>query len=240
MSREPIPTEPRDEDDVLAGEYVLGVLSRSEREEAAARIRRSGSFAALVEAWEDRLAPLETQYAPVMPPAAAEERIMNRLFGGSAQPASAGLWNNVALWRGISFLTTGLAAATIALFLLVPRPETVSAPGERLAASLRMEGSEEPILAVYDGTAGRLSLTTMREKGPEEDYELWVIPAEGGDPVSLGVVPDPQDAEVTIDPDKHRLFSEGATLAISVEPKGGSPTGQATGPVIAAGPARGL
>jgi anti-sigma-K factor RskA len=30
-------------------------------------------------------------------------------------------------------------------------------------------------------------------------------------------------------------FAEGATLAISVEPAGGSPTGQPTGAVIAAG-----
>ena len=64
--------------------------------------------------------------------------------------------------------------------------------------------------------------------------ELWLIPSDGV-PRSLGLL-DPSADQVIVIPEA--LLPEarrGATLAISLEPEGGSPTGQPTGPVIAAG-----
>ena len=44
--------------------------------------------------------------------------------------------------------------------------------------------------------------------------------------------------DLIIPADMRNSITEGTTFAISVEPFGGSPTGQATGPVIAVGTAR--
>ena len=44
------------DDDIFAAEYVLGVLSVSERAQAERRISREHGFAALVDAWQARLA----------------------------------------------------------------------------------------------------------------------------------------------------------------------------------------
>ena len=52
------PLTPREMDDALAAEYVLGVLDPGERAEAEARVKREPAFAKLVTAWEFRMAGL--------------------------------------------------------------------------------------------------------------------------------------------------------------------------------------
>ncbi len=97
----------------------------------------------------------------------------------------------------------------------------------------------KPLLsAAYDPLRGAVVLTPATQREDEgKSAELWVI--EGKNPPrSLGVI----DIK---DPNKHVITSEqlrglesGATLAISIEPYGGSPTGQPTGPVVATGTLR--
>jgi anti-sigma-K factor RskA len=64
--------------------------------------------------------------------------------------------------------------------------------------------------------------------------ELWVIPADGK-PRSLGVVPEKAAAAMTVPPEHRAMLAEGVTLAVSLEPEGGSPTGAPTGPVVMTG-----
>jgi len=45
------------EDELLAAEYALGVLTGAERDTVAQRAAREHAFAAMVAAWETRLAP---------------------------------------------------------------------------------------------------------------------------------------------------------------------------------------
>jgi anti-sigma-K factor RskA len=72
---------------------------------------------------------------------------------------------------------------------------------------------------------------------PRHSHELWVIPA-GGKPRSLGVMPDARQTHMQLADALAELMQEGATVAISVEPRGGSPTGSPTGPVVASGALR--
>jgi anti-sigma-K factor RskA len=53
---------------------------------------------------------------------------------------------------------------------------------------------------------------------------------------SLGLIQPGQPIRLTIPPELSGSVIKDATLAVSLEPPGGSPTGQPTGPVIAAGP----
>ena len=57
---------------------------------------------------------------------------------------------------------------------------------------------------------------------------------EGGAPLSLAVLGS-LDARVPVAPAHSKRLVQGAKLAVSVEPAGGSPTGGPTGPVIIAG-----
>ena len=54
-------------------------------------------------------------------------------------------------------------------------------------------------------------------------------------PVSMGVIPVGSTARLTVDDAAKAKLTAGALLAISLEPTGGSTTGQPTGPVVAAG-----
>jgi anti-sigma-K factor RskA len=58
--------------------------------------------------------------------------------------------------------------------------------------------------------------------------ELWALAAGAKAPAPLGVIP---PAGKTVPPG----VAEGTTLLVSLEPKGGSPTGKPTGPVLYAG-----
>ena len=56
-------------DDLVAAEYVLGVLPADERLQASARIDGEPGFARMVDQWEVHLAPLAAAYPEIEAPA---------------------------------------------------------------------------------------------------------------------------------------------------------------------------
>ena len=66
----------------------------------------------------------------------------------------------------------------------------------------------------------------------DQAYELWMLPADGP-PRSLGLLPvSGGEARHEIPPALLALLGNAQGLAVSLEPAGGSPTGQPTGPVL--------
>ncbi len=220
-------------DDLLAAEYVLGALPADERQAAARRIEAEPGFARLVDAWEVRLAPLASAYAETEPPAAVKSAIDRRLFAlGSADAVRPGLWSSLAFWRAL----TAAAIAALAIYVAVPYVNTpVDRPQVRLVASLAADNSDVKYLAVYDATHHEVGLSHVAgERASGRDFELWMIEGQQP-PVSMGVIPVGSTVHIELAPELQRKLSSGAVLAISLEPSGGSPTGQPTGPVVAAG-----
>lgn len=224
-------------DDIVAAEYVVGVLPAQERRAVAERIERDAAFARLVESWEARLSPLATAYPAAEPPAAVKAAIDRRLFASSATApaaaASGGLWSSLAFWRGLASAAVVALAVYAGSNLLVEPPAPPTA--ERLVASLTADGSDVRFLAMYDPAEGEIALSKLAgDPGPERTFELWMI--EGQNPaVSMGVVPAGVTSRLGVDDELRAKLAAGAVLAISLEPEGGSPTGQATGPIVAAG-----
>jgi len=72
---------------------------------------------------------------------------------------------------------------------------------------------------------------TLAALEPARVLELWAIPA-GGKPISLGLVPDAGKGRIQLSKEQQALLTAPLTLAVSLEPQGGSPTGQPTGPVL--------
>ena len=64
--------------------------------------------------------------------------------------------------------------------------------------------------------------------------ELWLI-APGDNPRSLGLIEPGRPVHIDLPTDLLPHVRSEATLAVSSEPPGGSPTGLPTGPVIASG-----
>ena len=219
-------------DDALAAEYVLGVLPEDERQAVAARISNDRNFARLVDDWESQLGPLAERYAEASPPVAVKATLDRRLFGEDAAQARAGFWQNLTVWR-----TIAAALAALLLLIAVPVLRTAFVPEDqaRLVALLSAEGSTVSYLAVYEPKTGAVALSRVgaAQQG-DRDFELWFINKDKA-AVSMGVIPHGETAHVELSDALRREVHAGATLAISDEPKGGSPTGQATGPVVAVG-----
>ena len=65
--------------------------------------------------------------------------------------------------------------------------------------------------------------------------EIWLIAGPDAAPVSVGLMQPDTLTQIPADGDLLALMEAGASVAISVEPLGGSPTGAPTGPVLAVG-----
>ncbi|TKT75013.1 anti-sigma factor [Aquamicrobium sp. LC103] len=225
-------------DDLLAAEYVLGVLSDAERREAARGVEQDAAFAGLVEAWQARLSPLDADYDEVEPPPSVKQALDARLFSSAeTAPVHGGWLHSIAFWRALAAAAIALLAISVAVPLLAPMP---TEPPGRLAASLAEDSTGVRYLAVYDPAAGSLGLSHVTgDRGQGSDFELWVI--EGAEPpVSLGVIPIGATVQLPVSPELRARIAAGALLAISLEPQGGSSTGQPTGPVVATGDLRNI
>jgi anti-sigma-K factor RskA len=219
---------------VLAAEYVLGVLPADEHAAVAARLRTNASLRAELRFWRGRLASLDGGFAETPAPAAVWPSIEQRLFGG--QVRRGGLWDSLGFWRALSGAAAAIALVAIGLNVATPRPDP-NAFAAQLVAALSAQGSNVQVVALYNAATGQVRLTTISgEAVPDKDYELWAIEGQAA-PKSMGVIPINASYDVKIAPDILAQFGPGTTLAISLEPKGGSKTGAPTGPVVAAGQA---
>lgn len=206
------PFTPRQADDAEAAEYVLGVQDLAERTATAARIKRDPVFAALVTAWESRLSGMNDEFAEAKAPNLLPA-LEKRLF-----PKAAPARGRSGLWRWLSGAAVASALVLVVMATLVP-------PQPALVAVLATEDARLAFEVRHFG--GDLEIT--RVAGPPavqgRVHEVWVI-APGAAPVSLGLMDDPT---LTV---AYPRPPEGWTLAISIEPEGGSPFGTPTGPVI--------
>ncbi len=232
--------EPVDTDlkgfDPTAGEYVLGVLDGPARAAAAARSQSDPAFAADVAAWEARLTPLAERVAEVTPPPAVWRRIAMRL-GADPGARRARLTESVGFWRGVAGASLAAAAACLLALVVVPRPAPVTivppaeAPQPMAVARLQEEGGTALFIATLDPGTHRLVVAPATvTASPVHSHQLWLLPASGP-PRSLGIVY--ADHSLTLQAPAE--LAAGATLAVSAEPLGGSPTGLPTGPVVATG-----
>ena len=144
------------------------------------------------------------------------------------------LWNSLALWRGLAFAGVAVAAVVAGTEAgLWDRPPG----GEPLVAEMAGKDSVISLVARYDSGSGRLQVTPVATGAQQQkSLELWLIEGEAK-PRSLGVLPQTGEGEIIVPDALRDRFAEGVILAVSLEPFGGSPTGQATGLVIALGSA---
>ena len=134
-------------------------------------------------------------------------------------------------------------AASLALVLAV-QPRTSPVPhadptpaAPPLVAMLGDEKADESRRQLGSRAAGSCSRCRRHAADPSHAHELWVIPGDGK-PRSLGTMGDGKQMHMRLEEALAELMHQGATIAISVEPPGGSPTGAPTGPVIASGTLR--
>jgi anti-sigma-K factor RskA len=203
--------------DLLAAEYVLGVLSG----EDAARVAADPAMAAPIAAWQARLAPLARTLDPVVPPAALWARIDAATRSAEIIP----LFRRLGVWRGLTAASLAIAAALA--IVLVSRP---MGPQPVVAALAPLSGPGVAFFARIDTKGDLIVVPVSPAAVPAgRDLELWALAEGAARPVSLGVLP-ASGARVVA-----ARLPAGAQVLVSLEPAGGSPTGQPTGPVLYGG-----
>ncbi len=178
--------------------------------------------------------PLSDSVVEVAPPQRVWQGIEGRLFArvpAAGAAPRAGLWQRLALWRGISGVAT---AAAVAMFLVASQTPPPQAPiivvlGANPAGVQALNAS---FVASVSADGRALVLRPLNELSltPGRALELWAVPAEGP-PRSLGLV-QPAGATTLL---RAQLLRDTAAFAVSVEPAGGSPTGAPTGPIVSVG-----
>ncbi len=237
-------------DDLLAAEYVLGVLSVDASRRAQLRSEAEPAFAQLVAAWEQRLAALIEEIDPVAVPEQVWLRLRTRLGWSPVEGGKRGAWQSLGFWRA----ATGLAAAAAIAAVVVgpidqapapgPNPPPVAVqpvlPPEAAAArpvtTLAHDDGRPGWLASIDLARGSVLMVPVPAAADAQGRvpELWLI-APGEAPRSLGLVSIDKAHTVAVPADIRRALAVGSTLAITLEPKGGAPQGAPTGPIIVKG-----
>jgi anti-sigma-K factor RskA len=215
--------------DRLASEYVLGTLRGSARR----RFERWRASTSLVDQrcrfWEERLMRLAKDLTPVQPPAHVWPAIQRRLKLTTPRPAlrrmrSFALAASVVLVVGVAGLLYWRSIQTV-------RPtfvSTISAKSGEQVWQLEVFGNTNRLVA----HAAKLP---ARPAG--SDYELWALP-KGRAPVSLGVLPAEGATTRTLTAIQKEALASSSQVAVSIEPHGGSPTGQPTGDIVFVAPLR--
>lgn len=228
-----------DEDDLdgRAADYVLGLLSPSERDDVEDLMRRDARFAALVESWRTRLAPLDELAPRIAPSDATWTRIARATTGGTppvptprkASPL-AGLWSSLNLWR---FAT--LASAAAALVLAADLGELSQRANRALTfVTVMVDTDRQPIAVVNTFVDGHTEFVPIQAIVVPEGkaIEVWAIADPARGPVSVGVI----DRARTIELRRGASpLGPNQVFAITFEAPGGSPTGKPTGQIVAKG-----
>lgn len=214
----------------LSAEYALGTLRGAARRQFEQSMQSDPELLAEVARWQEAFTQLDNTLTPVTPPASVWKRIQLQLGPVPERPEAMPAANTP--WRG--YLGWALAAGLAAL-LLVPRllvQPTAITPVAILANNGTVDDAGQWVVSV-DQRSSTLMLTPLHthEIAKDHSLELWTIPA-GGKPRSLGLLSDASPTQLTL---AARMPDPGSTLAISLEPQGGSPTGQPTGAVLYSG-----
>ena len=220
---------PENPDDLhaLAGEYVLGVLDEPEASEVAGALASNVELRRAVMFWERQLHPLSELAAPAEPPPGTWEAIEARTAKPVLKPAALRYWDNIALWRWSTIVLAAAAASLVLWIALAPTP------GPSFVAILHPPQQDQASWIATAGRSGLVVRAVSAATAPDERvFELWAIAPGTTRPRSLGVIPPNGEFRLSrLPPD----LGDGVTLAISVEPLGGSPTQQPTGPVVFVG-----
>ena len=218
--------------DALAAEYVTGTLRGGARRRFESLLPAHSALREATLAWSERLMPLTAALAPVEPSGDVWRRISDRL--DRRKSVVAGAWERLSFWRGLTALAS---VAAIGLAVLLANPSAVAPPVVVVLAATGAAASGvagAPIVASISGDGTTLVTRPIVPVAaqPDRSLELWAVPTDGSGPRSLGVLPTGAGATVAL---RGKVLAGVDTLAVSVEPRGGSPTGKPTGPIVYAG-----
>ncbi|MCU0820702.1 MAG: anti-sigma factor [Beijerinckiaceae bacterium] len=227
-----------DELEALAGEYALGTLEATDRSRAEALAATNPAFREALIAWQLRLAPLDDTASPMVPLPTLWSRIESLIplhdpkSARGARPSRlTALWESLGFWRPLG-LASGLAGLVLAVALAMTIARGPLKP-EYVAVLNTGDGRAAAVVNVYaDGTVNLIPLEDIAV--PQgRIIEVWTLQRREQGPVSVGRLDRARSLKLDLKnlgkPEANHLFE------LTLEPRGGSPTGKPTGPILMKG-----
>jgi len=213
--------------DSLAAEYVLGTLRGPARRLLSRWNHNLPEVQDAVQRWENWLLPLALAVAPIEPPREVWIGIRRRCKFPESRSATKGHAHSRPWSRAAAAIA--LLGLIIALWLgptreLPPHEVAdVTAGNGQLLWHIAVNAKQDTL---------RIRAIAPEQHSPREDFELWALPAKGGSPVSLGLMPAQGEVRHRLNFSQRDALRTAAKIAVSLEPSGGSPAGAPTGPVV--------
>ena len=215
----------------LAAEYVLGTLKGRARRRFERLAAEDARLRRIISDWEQKLGALHEGLRPVNVPDKVWQGISARLGFDRSKPVRSGffasLWNSLLLWRSLT--VTACVALLFAGYLNLFAPKLVV---NQYIAVLQTQQQQASWLVKSDLANKRVVIHVVNQQTIPlgKAFELWMI-KEGGKPISLGLLSPDQRKSLPLTEDLLERLKEANVMAVSIEPAGGSPTGQPTGPI---------
>ena len=205
----------------LAADYAIGLMPAAARRRFEQLLREDAALRAELAQWQESLASL----IETLPEQPVPERVWHGITARIEPqvlhvPEKRPFWN----WLRIS-------AAVCSLVIAVTLGVIYNRDSARYSATLLTANAQPALKVEAHEDYLNVEPLTLAAVDPGRSLELWAIPADGK-PVSLGVIPTGGKGRVVLSDTQKALIGKPIALAVTLEPKGGSPTGKPTGPVL--------
>ncbi len=214
---------------MLAAQYVVGTLAGRARKRFESLLLNDADLRGLVGQWSDRMNTLGANL-PRQSPTTDLLPIIKQRLGFQSVRKQSGVSKAWRYWA----LLTSLASVLLVMVLIVRVPEPVELrPYNNIVSVLVDNARTQTVLIKSSLAENTLSIKILQTRAlaRSKDLELWVVTTSSPKPKSLGVIPASGTVRILLTPQNITWLKNAKAFAISVEPKGGSPTGSPTGPI---------
>lgn len=207
-------------DAILAAEYVLGLVDEHTRQLLDKRLNEDEAFAKQVWHWQKAFSGVDAITPDSVPSPEIWQKIVHKLQQDKAKPVTL----RPATWLGWALAA---ALAGVLIFTYVQKPDTSSLM--RPIAILSGSQSNSQFVVSLDKSAGVMQVVALNTTLPEaKNLQLWLIKGDSP-PRSIGLITHQERNDFQL---PSGLIDNQTTLAISLEPVGGSRLKGPSGPVV--------
>jgi anti-sigma-K factor RskA len=142
------------------------------------------------------------------------------------------LWADFRAWRWATGVFAILSLALLVAALIARDPPDFS--DISIVAVVR-DGERHPVWAIRLARAAhQIAADTLRDEPapPGRVYQLWLLVADRTGPRQLGLLPPSGRKRIAVSPENARLLAGAGELVVTLEPAGGSPNREPSGPPV--------
>jgi anti-sigma-K factor RskA len=147
-------------------------------------------------------------------------------------PRLAKLWVDIRVWRWATVVLATLCFALLVAAIIARDPPDFS--DISIVAVVR-DSERHPVWAIRLARAAhQIAADTLRgEPAPSgRVYQLWLLVADRTGPRQLGLLPPSGRKRIAVSPENARLLAGAGELVVTLEPAGGSPNREPSGPTV--------